>query len=250
VFAVTIVLVILLHGFAGTAATWDDVLAAWPGGAPAARALALPGHGTPPPASWDDALDRLAAAIGDPGELLIGYSLGARLALGLLARDAIAAAILISVNPGLTTAAQRADRRAADAGWAALLRDRGTAAFADAWEAQPLFATAGRADPARRARRRAAREGLDPHALARALETTGLAEMPDYRAALAARAGRAHLVVGGDDARFVDLAGDAVAHAPSLLVEVIAGVGHDPTLENPDALASVLARAQARWSHR
>ena len=242
--------VILLHGFAGTPATWDDVLAAWPGGPPPARALALPGHGTPPPGSWDDALDRLAAEIGDAREVAIGYSLGARLALGLLARDAVAAAILISVNPGLTSAALRADRRAADAGWAALLRAGGIAGFADAWEAQPLFATAARADAGRRARRRAAREALDAAALAGALETTGLAEMPDYRPALAARASRAHLVVGGDDARFVALAGDAAGHAPALVVEVLAGVGHDPTLENPEALAGLLARALARWSHR
>jgi pimeloyl-ACP methyl ester carboxylesterase len=152
-------------------------------------------------------------------------------------------------QPRPDTAALRADRRAADADWAALLRSRGTAAFADAWEQQALFATAARADPARRARRRAAREALDPAALARALETTGLADMPDYRAALAARASRAHLIVGGDDARFVALAGDAVAHAPALLVEVLADVGHDPTLENPDALAGLLARALARWSH-
>jgi 2-succinyl-6-hydroxy-2,4-cyclohexadiene-1-carboxylate synthase len=240
--------VILLHGFAGTPSVWDDVLAAWPGGAPAARALALPGHGTPPAASWDDALDRLAAEVG--GAPVIGYSLGARLALGLLARDAIPAAILVSVNPGLGSDALRAERRAADAAWAALLRDRGVAGFADAWEAQPLFATQTRADAARRTRRRAAREGLDAEALARALETTGLGEMPDYRAALAARAARAHLIVGADDVRFVALAADAAAYAPALVVEALAGVGHDPTLENPDALARSLDRALARWSHR
>jgi pimeloyl-ACP methyl ester carboxylesterase len=225
--------VVLLHGFAGTPSAWDEV---WPGG----RALALPEA-----ASWDATLDALAREI-DREAVVIGYSLGARLGLGLLARDAVAAAVLISVNPGIDDDA-RAGRRADDARWAATLRAEGTAAFLDAWEAQPLFATAARADAARRARRRAAREALDAGMLARMLETTGLAEMPDYRAALTARATRAHLVAGADDPKFAGLAADAAARAPALVVELLDGVGHDPTLEAPERLGPVLARAVARW---
>ncbi len=242
---------VLLHGFAGTPLAWDDVVAAWPA-AVAARAttLALPGHdGGPPPTSWDDAVARVAADVAarcGPRATAIGYSLGARIALGLLARGAVARAVLISVNPGLPDTddddlAARAARRADDARWAALLRDHGVTAFAAAWQAQPLFATQAAADPARRARRAAARAALDPEGLARSLETMGLAAMPDLRGALAARAGDAALVVGDRDEKFVTLARAAVARAPALRLEVVVGSGHDPTLEAPEALARIVA---------
>lgn len=226
---------VLLHGFAGTPDAWTDVRI------PDSIALALPGHGRPAAASWQASLDLLAAEI-NPGAVVVGYSLGARVALGLLAADAIHAAVLISVNPGIDDGA-RAARRADDQRWAALLRREGTRAFLDAWEAQPLFASAARATPERRTRRRAAREALDPEALARSLETTGLAEMPDYRAALAARADRAHLIAGALDARFT-----AIARAAAAGAEILPEVGHDPTLEAPEALTPVLARALARLS--
>ena len=224
-----------LHGFAGTRAAWDDVR-------DEGVAAMLPGHERSPARSWDDALDVVARDL-VAGEIVVGYSLGARLALGLLARDLVPAAILISVNPGIDDRERKA-RRKDDARWATVLRVKGTRGFLDAWEAQPLFATQARVDPARRAARRAAREHLDPEWLARSLETMGLAEMPDYRPALAARAGRAHLIAGGDDGKFV-----AIARATGLPVEVLPDVGHDPTLEAPEALRAAIARALARWPH-
>jgi 2-succinyl-6-hydroxy-2,4-cyclohexadiene-1-carboxylate synthase len=231
--------VVLLHGFAGTTATWDDVRAAW--SAPAI-ALALPGHGAAPvAASWDANLDVVAAQV-PAGAIAVGYSLGARVALGLLARDRVAAAVLIGVNPGLASDDERAARITSDAAWAARLRADGTAAFLATWQAQPLFATQARAPAERRARRQRERASLDAEALARSLETMGLGRMPDYRAALVARAPRAHLVVGADDHAYVERARSLVAAAPRLGLDVIGASGHDPTLEQPAALAAVLAR--------
>jgi 2-succinyl-6-hydroxy-2,4-cyclohexadiene-1-carboxylate synthase len=199
-----------LHGFAGDPAVWDGI------GAPA---IALP----PVQPTWQANLDAIAAQLGKV-DLVIGYSLGARLALGLVASGYVPRAILISVNPGIDDH-ERPARRANDARWAAMLRTQGIAAFLDAWEAQPLFATQPR-DPGRRARRLR----LDPEQLARSLETMGLAEMPDYRAQLD---GRCSLVTGALDAKFCAIA------APYPHVE-IAGSGHDPLLEQPAALARAL----------
>jgi 2-succinyl-6-hydroxy-2,4-cyclohexadiene-1-carboxylate synthase len=230
--------VVLLHGFAGTAAVWDDVRAAWT--APA-TALTLPGHGTAIGADWDANLDAVAAAV-PAGAIAVGYSLGARVALGLLARDHVAAAILIGVSPGLASDDERAARIASDAAWAAQLRAGGTAAFLAAWQAQPLFATQARVPAERRAARLRGRAGLDAEGLACSLETMGLGRMPEYRAALLARAARAHLVVGGDDHAYLERARGLVAAAPALGLDVIEASGHDPTLEQPAALAAVLAR--------
>src|SRR6185503_12036557 len=134
--------------------------------------------------------------------------------------------------------AERSARRAGDAVWAQLARERGTAAFIDAWQAQPLFATQQRAPAKRLAARRARRLALDPEQLARSLEAMGLAEMPDYRALVDDRFA---LIVGADDARYV-----AIARALPAPLEVVAGSGHDPLLEQPVALAGAIGRALPR----
>jgi 2-succinyl-6-hydroxy-2,4-cyclohexadiene-1-carboxylate synthase len=225
-----------LHGFAGEPAAWDATLAVLPHHD--ARAIALPGHGGGPvPPSWDACLMALAGALGEV-ELVVGYSLGARAALGLLAAGRVQRAILVSVNPGIDDA-ERPARRASDAAWARLLRERGLPAFADAWEAQPLFATQATVPPDRLAARRARRLALDPEQLAQSLEVMGLAEMPDYRGAAAALAAAARLalIAGEADPRYV-----AIARALPAPLEVIAGSGHDPTLEQPARLAAAIAK--------
>lgn len=221
-----------LHGFAGDPAAWDATLAALP--RHDARAIALPGHGGGPVlAAWDDCLAAIAGAIGEV-DLVVGYSLGARAALGLLATGRAPRAILVSVNPGIDDE-DRPARRASDAAWTRLLRERGIEAFAAAWEAQPLFATQARTPPGPLAARRARRRALDPEQLARSLEVMGLAEMPDYRRTAAAPG--ASLIAGADDPRYV-----ALARATAAPLAVIAGSGHDPTLEQPAALADAIAR--------
>jgi 2-succinyl-6-hydroxy-2,4-cyclohexadiene-1-carboxylate synthase len=218
---------VLLHGFAGDPAAWDDVVAHGVRG----DALALPGHGGEPVReSWDD---NLAAIDVSPSDLVIGYSLGARVALGLVATGRCARAILISVNPGIDDG-ERATRRLSDAAWVSLLRTRGIAAFVDAWQAQPLFASQARVDVDKLANRRARRLRHDPEQLARSLEVMGLAEMPDYRRAVAAN--RVALVAGADDAKYV-----AIAHQTGVAFVTIPRSGHDPTLEQPAELARVIA---------
>jgi 2-succinyl-6-hydroxy-2,4-cyclohexadiene-1-carboxylate synthase len=242
--------VAFLHGFAGDPASWDEVLSVWPtaiAGVDVEPVVpALPGHNTPIADDWAGNLARIGEAIGD-ARIAVGYSLGARVALGLLATDRIRHAVLISVNPGLDSTAARAERSKNDEAWARRLRTDGIAAFAEAWAAQALFASQVRADPMVRAARLARRLRLDPSGLARSLETMGLAAMPDYRAALASRADRAHLIVGADDTRFVAIARGLVAECPGLAMDCVTEAGHDLTLEQPIALAGGLARVIARW---
>lgn len=220
----------LLHGFAGDPASWDDVPID-------AERAALPGHigGGPVAGDWSANLAALAARIGRC-DAVIGYSLGARVALGLVVGGHARRGVLISGNPGIADA-ERAARRAGDAAWARLVRERGLAAFLDAWEAQPLFATQQRAPADRLAARRARRLALEPEQLARSLETMGLAEMPDHRPHVDRRFS---LIAGAEDAKYV-----AIARALPAPVELIAGSGHDPLLEQPVALAAAIERALA-----
>jgi pimeloyl-ACP methyl ester carboxylesterase len=209
-----------LHGFLGAPALWGT--------------HALPGHGREPVgASWQANLEAMATAIGDV-DAVVGYSLGARVAAGLVIGGLVPRAVLISVNPGIDDAA-RAARRARDAAWARMLRDQGLVAFLDAWEAQPLFASQARVDPVRRAARRAQRLAHEPEQLARSLEVMGLAEMPDYRGQID---DRFELIAGADDPSYV-----AIARALPARLEVIPDAGHDPTLEQPAATMAAIERA-------
>ncbi len=184
---------------------------------------------------WDGNLAAIAEAIAGC-DVAVGYSLGARVVLGLVATGRCVRGVLIGCNPGLDEA-ERDARRASDAGWARVLRTEGVTAFTDAWQAQPLFASQARAPADRLAARRARRLALDPEQLARSLEAMGLAEMPDYRAVFPRD--RVALIAGADDAKYVAIARSL--RAPSL--ELIDGCGHDPTLEQPAVLAAAIARA-------
>ena len=232
----------LIHGFGGDPHAWDDVLAAWqlPG---APRAIALPGHGGGPVLdTWEANLDAIAAEIAGC-DCVVGYSLGARVALALVVTGRCEHGVLIGVNPGIGDDL-RADRAGGDAAWARLLRTEGVAAFDDAWTKQALFASQQRVPEDKRAARRARRLRHDPEQLARSLEVMGLAAMPDYWHQVAPHRDRLALIAGADDTKYVAIA----QSLPCASFETIPDSGHDPTLEQPVALAGAIARAIEKLS--
>ncbi len=232
---------VLLHGFTGVAESMRAV--AERAHAPAVkRALALPGHHPAAPVAGSFAANvaQLADALrvlGPPAHL-VGYSLGARLALGLLAEypALVARATLIGVHPGLIDEQQRAARRSHDERWVRLLREHGIAAFVAQWEALPMWRTQHRCSGRALAAQRAARLQHDAEALARSLETMGLAEMPSYVSALAATEKPVELVTGAADAKFTAIAHDLLGVAPQLRHRSIADAGHNLVLEAPVAI--------------
>ncbi|GAB0148880.1 MULTISPECIES: alpha/beta fold hydrolase [unclassified Marichromatium] len=231
---------LLLHGFTGTAADWATRCAH----DPEALAIDLPGHGAAPPPRGDFAstIAALLAQLPPSIDELIGYSLGGRVALGLLqgAPERFRRATLISAHPGLTDPVARARRRAADRRWIELLRTQGIGAFVDAWEQLPLFATQTRAAPAALTRQRAQRLAQDPEGLAAALAVLGLGEMPPTWRTLARHPGRVRWIVGADDAKFLGLARRVAMLRPRLQLHVIPGAGHNPLIEAPARLDALL----------
>lgn len=233
---------VLLHGFTGSPASWDAVLTRVP--TRQARRPALLGHGEPAPGvrSFDDEVERLARLLGPDPVHLAGYSLGARLALALAVRHParVARLLLVGVHPGLSTEAERDDRRRADARWIELLERCGIEAFVDAWSAQPLFATQSRLPEALKARRKKERIAHDPKELARSLRVTGLAEMPDLRPGLAGVRCEVTLLTGELDAKFSALAEALAGILPRARRAVVPGAGHDLLLERPDLVGAEL----------
>lgn len=260
---------VLVHGFAQSSASWDEVAPHLAQGR-TVHAIDLAGHG-----ASDRPGDRTAYTLeaqaesllafldavshGDGGRrdrkpAVVGYSMGGRVALAAAARDphAFGALVLESAGLGPATAAERAAARERDAVQAARLRTEGLPAFMDAWERLPLFATQLGLPAAARERVRAGRLANDAEALACTFEGAGQHAMPDRSEALAALAsvregGAPVLYVAGElDAKYralaEGLAADGVCEA-----RIVEGAGHNVHLEAPEAFVACLrASLEAR----
>jgi 2-succinyl-6-hydroxy-2,4-cyclohexadiene-1-carboxylate synthase len=239
---------VLLHGFSGRPEAWQEVVSHLerPG---LVVAPCLPGHDSIPPAwgweSFEQAVRGLAEAVRSihpGGWRLAGYSLGARLALGLMvaAPDLWTDALVVGVNPGLESEAERLARRCEDKARALLLREDGVEAFVDGWERLPLFDSQRSVAAERLAVQRAQRLAHDPEPLARSLEVLGLGAMPDFWPALASIVLPVQVAVGELDLRFREIAVRVASRLPAGRLVVVPGVGHNVVLEAPETVARLL----------
>ena len=243
---------VLIHGFSGGPASWRRVEALLdvPSHAPAVRGHAGSPSGSPEDdraacGAFEAEVDRLASGIETAvpaPRFVVGYSLGGRLALGLLVRypDLFEGAALIGANPGIGGRRERAARRAADGKWARVIEERGLAVFDREWSDQPLFRGQRRLEADVLEEQRAIRLGHDATALAGAMRALSLGAMPDYRPALPAVACRVELIVGGLDAKFSAIAGRMAELLPEAVVHIVDGAGHNVPLEAPTELARLL----------
>ncbi|MCF7979459.1 MAG: alpha/beta fold hydrolase [Chromatiaceae bacterium] len=233
---------LLLHGFTGLAEDW---CACWPCTEPA-LAIDLPGHGgsIAPEGAFDDALRRLLVALPDSIDRIVGYSLGGRLALGLLrlVPERFDQAMILSAHPGLIEPDERESRRLADQRWISLLEQKGLEAFVDAWQQLPLFATQAGLPPACLAQQRARRLSQCATALAASLRVHGLAEMPPMQEAIGDYPGELDWVAGSQDRRFSALAREVAAWRPATRLHLLPGVGHNLLLEAPEQLQALPLR--------
>ncbi len=242
---------VLLHGYTGSPDVWRDVVAALPA-AERPLAPALWGHDyarEPSPIAFEAEVDRIAAevAAGARGPVVLcGYSLGGRVALGVLARhpELAASAILIGASSGLATEAERRARAAADEAWCALA-ERSMDDFVDAWQAQPIFASQARLPKAVLDAQRAARLRHTGRAMAVAMRSLGLATMPDYAPALPRIAAPVRVMAGELDTKFTAIARAMAAAVPRGSVDVVRGVGHNVVLEAPQAIARALVASRS-----
>ncbi len=248
--------VVLLHGFTGCPASWDPVAALLPPDLEVLRP-SLRGHDpqiVDGDGTFDDEVDRLAGLVRrlTPPVHLAGYSMGARLALGLLVRhqELFAAATLIGVHPGLEPA-ERTRRAASDEALARRIEARRIADFVDRWQQLPLFASQDRLPAAIRERQRVQRLRHRPAGLALALRTLGPGSMPDYRPQLAELDLPIRLLAGASDDKFCHVARAMARSLPQGSVEIVPGAGHNLILEAPHAVtAAILGPTRRRQEPR
>jgi len=241
--------VVVLHGFTGDASTMGEISGRLRG---EVDAVDLAGHGAGPhpadPAAYT--IDAMAEAVLDrhvEPVHLVGYSMGGRVALTAACRfpHRVRSLALIGASAGIAEAEARRERALADDRLAELI-EADLETFVDRWMANPLFATQSRLGPEFLAGARAQRLGNDPSALARSLRANSTGRMRPLHDDLAGCAIPVALIAGADDAKFVGIAHELAAALPEATVHVIDQAGHAAHLEQPDAVARVIAEVQAR----
>jgi 2-succinyl-6-hydroxy-2,4-cyclohexadiene-1-carboxylate synthase len=233
---------LMLHGFTGSPASFAAIAKPQ-----SALAPILGGHLDAAASSgfWAE-VERLAALM-PAATALFGYSLGGRLALGLLARypKRFARAVLVSAHPGLLNEAERSERRLHDQRFIRMLSEEGLAAFVAAWEKQPLWHTQHALPESLKAEKRRERLAHTAGGLAQSLASVGLGQMPDLRSSLSQVSCAVDLLVGGLDARFVALAEELCGLMPHARRIVAPGAGHDLILERPDLCSAHLLQGDS-----
>jgi len=234
-----------LHGFLGAPGQWAEVLART--GDPLDACPRLLGHGRAPwmpPGGFTEVVDAFAArALADEPVTLVGYSLGARVALSLALRHParVARLVLVGVAYGIDDPRDRGARARADEALAASLDRDGVAAFVRAWESLPLFETQRALPAAVSAAQRAWRTEHTARGLAWSLRALGLGQQTPCREAFARSTLPVTLITGGRDEKFTAIARELVRLRSGVEHVVVKGAGHNVALEDPDAVARAVA---------
>jgi 2-succinyl-6-hydroxy-2,4-cyclohexadiene-1-carboxylate synthase len=236
---------LLLHGFGADGRAWAPLAERLAGGW---RVLAvdLPGHGgtTPPGPTWDlaraaGALASLLPALDSRPPVVVGYSLGGRLALQLALVAPPPGLVLVGASAGLGEPSARAERLSADQRWISLLAD-GLPAFWAAWDQQPVFATRLRQPSFERAFPDFVRGEQAPAGLAAAMAALGLGRMAPLHDRLPGLASPTVVVAGERDEKFTALGRDLAAALRVSTFLPAPGAGHDVPTESPDTVVRAL----------
>ena len=241
--------VLLLHGFTGSADTWEPHL----GALEAFTTLRIDflGHGAsdaprhPQRYDMEACIDDVLALLDRLGVqrfALAGYSMGGRVAMrvALRAPERVWALVLESTSPGIAEAAERQARVRQDAMLAARIRKEGVAAFVDHWESIPLFSSQSRLPERARQALRTQRLKNTAEGLANSLDGLGAGTQEPVLQSLRGLHLPVLLLAGQLDARYCSLADEMAALLPCNRLLVVPGAGHAVHLEQPPAFTEAV----------
>lgn len=226
--------VVLLAGFMQGASTWR----------PAADSLGPRWEPVLLDFETDDFDSRraeIAAAAGPGGSVIVGYSMGGRLALHEASRhlERYAALVVIGASPGIEPEAAREERRARDEALAAWIETQPIEAVVDFWEAHPVLSDQ---PPDLVVAQRAERLRHDPRRLACTLRSAGPGAVPSLWPSLEELALLPLLALAGERDSTYAAAGRRMAAAlPRAEAAVVPGAGHAAHLERPAEVARLIA---------
>jgi 2-succinyl-6-hydroxy-2,4-cyclohexadiene-1-carboxylate synthase len=233
-----------LHGFTGNACSFAPL------GLPDAHTPLLTGHGPAPhllSQSFGQEVERIAAVVQRRSAPvhLVGYSMGARVALAVaLDHPALIAQLsLVGVNPGLQTDPERQARLNWEARWQDVLEVDGLAVFEHQWSSLPLFSSQARVSAEVHAAQRAERLRHTAWGLSHALSVLGLAAMPNLWPRLPDLRVPTQLIVGELDEKFLNIAQVMCDQCARCRLLCMPQVGHNPIIEAPEELRALLLGA-------
>jgi 2-succinyl-6-hydroxy-2,4-cyclohexadiene-1-carboxylate synthase len=199
--------------------------------------LDAPGHGANANGerSLPQCADDIASAM-QPG-IVIGYSMGARMALHVALQHPkmVSQLVLISGTPGLATQAERTARQQSDDDLADHIEAIGTAAFIDEWLALALFSGLSDENNQRSDRVRNSVKGL-----ADSLRYAGTGTQESQWEHLHRLSMPVHLIVGELDTKFTAIASEMKTLLTSCELTIVPNVGHTVHLEDPATTSKVL----------
>ncbi len=238
-----------LHGFTGSATTWQPFAASW--AQYRIIAVDLIGHGASD-APADESRYTMASCTADLVALLdaldveraalLGYSMGGRVALqfALAAPGRIEALVLESASPGIDDAGDRTTRVAADRALADSIERDGIEAFVDRWEALPMWATQAALPEPVRQRLRAQRLRNSTAGLANSLRGMGAGAQEPVLDRLGELRMPVLLIAGEHDAKYRQLAYDMRERIRDARINIVEGAGHAVHLEQPAAFVPLV----------
>lgn len=237
-------MLIALHGFTETDNVWQELLA------PAFPALIcplLPGHGDKPcpPGTClaGTARDILARIPGNAPVDLLGYSMGGRVAIRLALDhpERIRRLVLISCNPGMDDAQERAQRRQRDEHLAQILEEDGIGPFVAWWQSNPVLKPANPLPRSVQESLRCMRLNHEPGGLANALRLLGASEADND---LWPRLGELRmptlLVNGAADKRYEGIMAAMHQRIAGSRLETVSAAGHAIHREQAEALVKLV----------
>ena len=227
----------LVHGFTQTRASWNPVIDLLDD---RFRCVSVdaPHHGEAQSVSvqFESAADLVGASAA--GSVIVGYSMGGRIALAAAIRNPslLRGLVLVSATAGISDDASRAERRASDEKLAARIESIGTAKFLEEWTSQPMFAETTLDQQDLRGRL----TNL-PRSLAASLRMCGAGAQPSYWQELSTISVPTLIIAGERDKKYVQLGRDLHEGISSSEFVVIGDAGHAAHLDHPARCAEVLA---------
>jgi 2-succinyl-6-hydroxy-2,4-cyclohexadiene-1-carboxylate synthase len=229
--------VVFLPGFMQHADTWSPIAAAVGESYPV-RLLEFETW------TFEERLEEIEAAAA--GAVVVGYSMGGRLALHAALAVPFAGLVTLGSSAGIEDADERRRRRAADLELADWIETHSIEEVVARWEANPVFASQS---PSLVAAQRAGRLDHEPAALARLLRSVGQGALESIWDELATLRMPVLALAGENDGTYEAAARRIASLVPRGRCGVVAGAGHAAHLEAPDATRdAILAFVGEFWS--
>ncbi|MCA1056793.1 2-succinyl-6-hydroxy-2,4-cyclohexadiene-1-carboxylate synthase [Rossellomorea aquimaris] len=241
---------VFLHGFTGDSRTWDNITDQLKNHFQCIS-IDLIGHGrSASPTDVQrysmDAVSRdiecLLRTLDIKEAVLIGYSMGGRLALHFanLYPGYVRLLILESASPGLKTKEEQDARRKSDHALADKILQEGIESFVDFWEGIPLFSTQKRLPLGVQEEIRHQRLMQSPVGLSNSLKGMGTGAQPSWWDELRDLSFPVVLMVGELDQKFVTIAEEMGKSIPKGEIIPFFDKGHAIHVEDPRKFGTII----------